>query len=393
MHMNIKLHLTLAAVLLALAGTAQAKWYTATGTAPILSSTSQARDDAVNDAIRNAMLEAGAQVSVEQNFKDGVLQGSSANVKSTVPVRRVQVTSEQKTSGRVTVTVKVLLDDSNVPPPCSASRIKKSVVPTSFMYADQNSALGAQGVDTINRELSRDLYAKLSLSPLLLVRPEQRVNLRGSASGNSADAQLSGNIIALGRQHDSQYLISGTVDAAAASDPGELFITKMLFQRTRSLTFTVNLYDTAAGREVFSKTYSMECDWPFKQGEYLDLRSERFRGSPYGQRMQQLIADAVTDLVTELQCLNPEATIIDTDDEGFYIDMGAVNNVSKGMKFSIRQTSQGFEPDGETYDRRDAARGLYVVHDVYETTARLVPEDLDDNLLNIRVNDRVMLEP
>lgn len=393
MHMNIKIRLALAAALLILSSGAQAKWYSATGTAPILDSTAAARDEAVNDAIRNAMLEAGARVNVEQHFKDGVLQSSSASVKSSIPVRKVQVLSEQKTSGRVTVNIKVLLDDSHVPGTCSASKIKKSVLPTAFMYADQNSAIGAQGVDTINRELARDIYSKLSSSPLLLIRPEQRVNLRGSGSGNSADGQLRENIIALGRQHDSQYLIAGFVESAAASDPGETFVDKMFFQRTRSLSFTVNVYDTATGRVLFTKNYSMECDWPFKQGEYLDLRSERFRGSPFGQRMQQLISEAVTDVVGQLECLSPEAAIIDTDDEGFFIDIGAVNGVAKGMKFSIRQTSQGFEPDGEIYDRRDAARGLYVVHDVYENSARLVPEDLDDNLLNIRVNDKVVLVP
>lgn len=387
----MRLKLAVATTLLLLTTPSFAKWYNVSGTAPIIDSTAQARDAAVNDAIRNAMLEAGAQVSIEQNFKDGVLTGNSMSVKSSIPVRKVMITSEQKTAGRVSVTAKVLLADVHIET-CAASKIKKSVLPVAFSYSDQAAYQGSQGIDTINRELSSELFSKLSASPVLLMRPEIKANLRGSSSGNSTDTYLRDNLSSLTRQHEAQYLITGTVDSVAASDAGEGVLDKLFYQRTRSLSFTVTMYDGAVGEQLFSKQYSMECDWPFKQGEFMDLRSERFRGSSYGQRMQQLISDAVTDVVQLMQCRMPEATIIDLDDEGFIIDIGRSNAITRGMKFSMVQLSQGFAPDGDTYDRRDDARGLYVVQQVYENSARLIPEDLDNNLLNIRVNDRVILK-
>ena len=44
-------------------------WYVANGSAAIIDGVTQARNDAVNDAIRNALLQAGASVQIEQKYK------------------------------------------------------------------------------------------------------------------------------------------------------------------------------------------------------------------------------------------------------------------------------------------------------------------------------------
>ncbi len=50
------------------------------------------------------------------------------------------------------------------------------------------------------------------------------------------------------------------------------------------------------------RNYTAEADWPFKQSEYIDLRSDRFKSSEYGQRVYGLAAEVSKDLVAELQC-------------------------------------------------------------------------------------------
>ena len=174
-----KIKISVLGVIAAISFNAQAAWHTVQGNAPILDSVAQARDDAVNDAIRSARLEAGALVSTQQEFKGGVLLNSDTSVKSNVPVRKVIVVSEQKTRGRVSVTVKVLLDESHVGS-CAASAVKKSVLPITFGYADQTAYQGSAGIDTINRELTLAVTGRLSSIPSLLLRPETNISLRGA---------------------------------------------------------------------------------------------------------------------------------------------------------------------------------------------------------------------
>ncbi len=369
-------------------GQAAAKWYTVTGTAPIMDSVSQARDEAVNDAIRNAMLEAGAQVSIVSDFKGGVLQHNSMSVQSSVPVRRVVVTEEQKTAGRVSVTAKVLLDDEHQRT-CAASRLRKSVVPIAFSYRDQNAYQGSAGVENLNQEISADVYQALSKSPALAVRPPVSATLQGTGYGSAPGGELRDELIGLGRQNQAGFIVTGTIDSAAASDAGSGVLDKLFYQRTRSISFSVTVYDARNGSQLFTQNYQAVADWPFKQGEFIDLRSEQFKGSAYGTRVHQLTERAASDIIGALQCRMPSASIIDLDNDGFIIDLGSENGIQPGMKFTIGQTSETVAPDGGTYGRMDKARGIYVVDKVYPTSARLKPADLNDNLLNVRVNDQV----
>ena len=134
----------------------------------------------------------------------------------------------------------------------------------------------------------------------------------------------------------------------------------------------------------------MVSDWPFKQGEFLDLRSERFKGSAFGQRMANLAQQAGDDIAGVLQCRMPEATVIDIDDDGFIIDLGQESGIRQGMKFSLVQTSEGYTPQGDSFDIEDHARGTYVVKQVYRGSAKLSGTDLNDNLLNVRINDKAI---
>lgn len=373
-------------VCLLLSAPTRAAWHTASGTAAILDSVGEARDEAVNDAISNAMLEAGAQVSVVQNFKNGVLSNVGSSVTSSIPVRKVQVLSEQKTRGRIEVTVKVLLDESQVTS-CAASSVKKAVLPLSFNYSDQNAYQGSAGIDTINRELSNAIFSRIAKSPSLLVRAQSNALLRGTNANIAPDQGMQDEIIAATRQGHAQFLVTGTVNSAASSDAGEGVFDKLFYQRTRTLSFTVNVYDGNDGSNIFSRQYDMVTDWPFKQGQFIDLRSELFTSSAFGQRMQKLVQRAGDDVAGLLQCRTIQAEIIDIDDDGFVINLGAENGIRRGMKFALEQFSEGYDGDGRSFEQRNRAHGTYSVERVDRNSAFLRSTSLDDNLLNVRLHD------
>ena len=87
---------TLALSLLVLSLNASAAWHKASGVGT-------SRNDAVNDAIRNVMLEAGADVRILQSFKDGQIVSSNMDVRGANPIKELVVLEEQSTNNTVTI--------------------------------------------------------------------------------------------------------------------------------------------------------------------------------------------------------------------------------------------------------------------------------------------------
>ena len=83
---------------------AQAKWHQAKGVG-------LNTDAAVNDAIHNLLLDSGADMRLEQVYKDGVLEGTHASVASKNPIRKLVVLERQSTLNRTTVTIKAFIED------------------------------------------------------------------------------------------------------------------------------------------------------------------------------------------------------------------------------------------------------------------------------------------
>ncbi|MBO6258004.1 MAG: flagellar assembly protein T N-terminal domain-containing protein [Succinivibrio sp.] len=376
---------------LLLSSTASAGWYTAQGSASISSGgVAQARNEAINDAVRNVLLQTGANVSVEQVFHNGVLTSNSMSLKGSAPIRKINVIEEQKTSNKVTVTVRVLIDDKGLKT-CATSKVRKTVLPLSFRYVDQNAFQASAGIEDINRELDSLIYSKLSESPSLVVKPISRSNLKLSGYANSNIQEQRQVISNLARQNEAQYLISGTIQSVAPSDVGENVLSKLFYTRTRSISFRISVIDATTGFEIFNKSYEGEADWPFKQGEFVDLRSDRFRGSAYGERVKQLSDRAYQDVIQSLQCLNPSARVIDLEGDEFLINLGRSNGITKGMEFSLEQSYEGIDRQGNDYQAVEQSHGFYKVVEVYPHAARLRPASLQDNVLNVQLDDIVTL--
>lgn len=370
---------------------ASAGWYTAQGSASITGGgVAQARNEAINDAVRNVLLQTGANVNIEQTLKDGVMTSSNMSIKGNAPIRKVNVIEEQKTSNKVTVTVRVLIDDKGLKT-CASSKVKKTVLPLAFRFVDQNAYQASAGIEDLNRELDAMIYSKLSESPSLVVKPISRSNLKLSGYANSNIQEQRQVFSSLARQNEAQYLISGTIQSLSPSDVGDNVLTKLFYTRTRSINFRVSVIDATTGFEIFNRTYDGEADWPFKQGEFVDLRSDRFRGSAYGERVKQLADSAYRDIIQTLQCLTPSARVIDIEGDEFLIDLGKNNGLTKGMEFSLEQSYEGTDRQGNDYQALEQSHGYYKVVEVYPHAARLRPASLQDNVLNVQLDDIVTL--
>ncbi len=369
---------------------AQAGWYTAQGTAAIMGSVSQAREAAIQDAIRNAILEAGGNVSIATEMQDGAVVSTSMQLTS--PVRHVNVIEEQRTSSTVTVTVKVLLDDKQVSKhQCSGSKVRKSILPIGFRFLDAQAYQSSAGIETINRELDRMIYGRLSSDKNLQVKPVSPSNLRMPNNANSNVDEQRQIIKSLARQNEAQYVLIGNISSTAISTVGNNVVTQYLYAKTRNIEFSLTLIDSLTGMELFNHTYQGTADWTFKQGEYVDLRSDRFIGSPYGQRIKALCDRAFADLNQIVTCLAPSARVIELEGDDFVINLGRDSGLEKGMEFTLEQSYDSRDRYGKYYEKLEPAPGYYKVVEVFPHAARLRPVSLHDNVLNVQLDDVVTI--
>lgn len=370
-----------------------AEWYTATGTAAIVDGVAAAREEAVNDAVRNVLLQAGATIDMETLYSDGVMVKSDLHLRSNKPIRKIDVMEEEKTANRITVRVRVLVDEKRIER-CAMNSLRKILLPITFRYSDQRAYQSSAGIETINEELDRLLFSQLKEIPSLMVRPASNVRLPGIGEhyqDNSVNARTQDDLRAIANRDGAQYVLVGIINSVAASEVGNIF-TKPFYDPTRTIDFSVSIYEASSGDQIFNKNYAGEADFPFKQGQFIDLRSDRFRGSSYAMRVRDLCDKAAKDIMMAMQCLAPSARIVEVDNDDFIIDIGRDSGIAPGMTFTIGQTRQpGNAAYSDRYARIDHTESLYRVTEVYAHSARLHPDNLRNNLINIRVNDVVVL--
>ena len=371
--------------LLAFAFSANAKWYTSNGIGTT-------RDEAVNDALENIMMQSGADVKLLQVYKNGALQSEDFQLRAQNPVKKIEVVEMQTTLNKVSVTLKAFIDDEKFKKRCAVSSLPKTMVPISFKFADSKSYQSSIGIEDINIEINKIIYDKLGTSRAFALRNLVNANLTNAQNRNVNAKYQADNIRAVANQANAQYIMLGTINSVATSEVGNNVLTKLVFNNTRSIDFDIDIYDAVNQTQVFHQNYTAETDWPFKQSDRIDLRSDRFKSSDYGQRLYDLCSRAVKDIIYALECQNVTARVIDLDEDDLIINLGNDSNLKEGQIFTLIQHSIRNGDLGDEYESYDKTSSKYKVIRVYPRTARLHPINMHQNTLNIKANDLVTIQ-
>lgn len=376
---------------LAISLNCEASWYTVQGEATIISNdVKAARDEAINDGIKNALLQAGASVSVEQRVVNGNLVTDSMRLNANNEIKHLTILNEQRTSNSVNVTLRIYIDDNNISS-CKFSQKRKPVLPIKIRFLDEFAHQGSVGLEGIEEVINLMLYSELSKSPSLQMKPQLNVNVHLSPNANDLTTPLQESLNSLGMEAHSQYIIYGSINSVATSEVGSNFLTKLMYTNTRSIDFSLSIYDIYNRSIIYTKNFQGESDWDFKQGENVDLRSNRFRNSSYGAKLKQLIELAAEDLLMQLNCKPLITFITRVDGDAIFIGQGKRSNIEIGDRFSIQHRSKFSGAEGQDYIAPDPKTYVYEVVAVYPEGAKLKPHNYDDSLINPRIYDLVTL--
>ena len=322
-------------LILLLALPVQANWIKARGSAPIVNGDTEfAREQATQDALRQAMLQAGASVSSIQNLSNGALTRDMFQIRANSEIRQYNLLEEERQNDRLFVTLRayIVADRSR----CSGAQYAKGITLIRFRLADSDQARHGQ-IYELNSEITRQLFNRLSgLSQNFVTRRWLDENLgldprRLLQGENSYHRQLQ----SLAAETDSQYLLFGVLQDISLRDAQGNLLDQWLDDPIRHFSMQLYLFDGLTGELSEQKNYQGEAVWSFDKQEQVDVSGQKFWNSAYGMEISAQLNRAVQDLQLKLQCTNPIARIMRIDGDNYHINLGKRNGIKTGDHFYI----------------------------------------------------------
>merc|ERR1712000_413104 len=184
----------------------------ATGEAPLNGAISYVREQALEDAMRQASLCAGAHVSSTQLMEHGVVSQDDVRIRSQAQLKNVEVLWEDQLNGIYQIAIR-----ADVTPeamcPASTQRYRKAIAVAGFGLANPMQATLGR-LENIEQDLPRLLVNTLNGRGAVHALDATRVSLfqdpRRAPSMETQQQRLTTSV-ALATQMGAQYVVSGVV--------------------------------------------------------------------------------------------------------------------------------------------------------------------------------------
>lgn len=399
--------LLLSLLLLGVVSAATAEVLRAEGQSVITGDLETARQNAINDALRRAALQAGGQVQSHTQVSNGRVVRDDMHLQASARVDNVRVLHESHKGGVYHVLVEAGVNSA--PASCNARGYHKSVLFTGFNRERPQSATvgGLHNVDsTLPEELARRLYPAHDT----LVQTQTRLQLASNARFLDDYYQQAHSLQQAASRHHTQYVVTGTVLDMSMHDTDAYYrqnsitraghklvsgVTGMAGRhdgdiRNRHFALRVVLHDGLSGEALFDKTYTTDGVWNARYRENTGFASPRFWNTHYGERVDDLLETVVAELGEKLDCQPFMAEVrVDRKDTGAYVMAGANHGIKVGDSLKVMAHSRApfthlgrhssAYPLAEAPARLETSEAQMVVTQVYPTysvgtfTAPLAP--------------------
>lgn len=374
----------------------QAAWYKTIGSAAIINNDEEyARQQAIQDALRQAMLKAGASVSSIQKLSNGALTRDDFQIRANSEVRQYQLLDEEIRDARIFVRVRsyIVADRSG----CSGGLYAKDISLIRFNWQHKDDARYGQ-IYQLDRAVTRALFDRLGQQRQVFVTRSWLDNNLGVEPGKiqQGDSDFAQQIQTLAVQTDSQYLIFGSIVDASLQQPDQgiadnIFPGAWFKTPLRRFTLQLYLYDGLTGQLLEQPFYQTQANWTFDKEAVVDPISQDFWQSSYGMEITSTLNRITEELKGRLQCERPTARIIRIDGLDYHINLGKTNGLKVGDRFRILHKADFTDVNGQEHALRNAAAGTMEVTKVYPENAVLRP--LSQYAAgNIQVSDLAELE-
>ncbi len=357
-------------------------WFEASGQAVVIKGDKPAaRERATQEALKQALLFAGASVSSVQTMANGLLEQDNFEVRSSGEVQSIELIDEIYQGDIVTVSIRAdIFPQTNQ---CSASDYKKSIVTAWFPIVKRQQASAGNlygfGKTLANRlKLTSVTHAKYSI--IDSVHP-----LYINSVGQNAQSQA----MQLARLTNSQFVLLAQIDEFGVEQQSGSRIKFWKEPKVdRNLTLDVSLYDGISGERVMQKVLAINTPWQFNLHKSINPDSQALWQSHFGLASQDLLETIQEQVDKTVSCLPAYGRIINITSEQLTINLGKMHGVKQGDTLTLFQMKQVIDNHHQSFVQYSLHPEKVVVTQVFPDTAQLKSEN-GAPLANIQPNDFV----
>lgn len=361
---------------------ASAAWFEAKGQAVVFDQNKEAAlSSATQDAIKHALLFAGASIHSVQTLTNGLLSSDQFEIRSGGEVNQLELVSEQWSGDIVTVTIR-----ANIYPQgesCDAAQFSKSIVSTYFPIKNRQ-----QATDGRIHQLGEALPVRFKS---VLAQQADFVSIDHIAdySAKWTDTRLDQQVPEFARQESSQFVLAGQINDISIDRETS---SKLAFWKrdkaTRYFDMDVKLLDGISGAVLFTQNYRMSAPWTYDRFDTADVFGQAFWNSPFGTELERTLERLATDLDGVLICQPATGRVLTVDNNRVTVSMGQAQGLKVGDKLSLYQMSEFIDTYGNKHLKYNIHPDPVIVVSSYVDNA--IVESANGSLLtNIQPNDFV----
>lgn len=369
-------------VCFALSPLAKAAWFSASGQAAIVNGDkTAARHEATEEAIKQALLFAGASVRSIQQMTNGLLMDDHIEIRSSGEVNTIELIEEVYQDGVVTVSIRadIFAQESQ----CSAADYTKRIATTYFPIR-----FGAQAADGQLHKLGEAAAMRLQqtfaqISSGLTLSEVEPYTLNWHTTNQQIQATR------LAQKTNVQYVLAITLDDISVERE---LVSAFKFwkdaQAVRNFAFTLTLLNGASGEELVSKQYRISAAWEYELTRTIDVNSDEFWRSRYGRAVLESLQKSAIDLEQAVLCEPTMGRILAVANNQLQINLGKNQKVQAGDQLTLFSVTHIRDTFGQEYKQFVLNPTALVVTQVFAETATVTSRD-NSLLANIQENDYV----
>lgn len=382
------MRLFISALLLIFIGNpAIAQWYEAQGKSVVIQGNNErAKTLAMENALKKALLVAGASVSSVQKTVNGLLTQNEINIRASGTVNSFELIDEIYEGNLVTVTIRADIFPQSKQ--CFSSDYRKSLLITrSNLIHREQANIGK--IYPLDVKLMEKFAYKVNnegiyLDTKLLLKEKPQFSRLNNSLQTEAIKQLT---MSLANISDTQYVMYSEINDISfeqVATNGWQFWQEDVFNRQ----FNVNLYiyNGSNGESVFSKQYRSTAPWEFGKRQRVDVHSEVFWQSQYGMNIDKVMNDMIIDIDENMMCQPTRGKIVQVSGNSLTINLGKRHGVKIGDEFSLLHLKNIVTDAGKTYAGFNVSPYTVKVTQVSQHSAKAITTD-QQLLGNVQLSD------
>ncbi len=359
---------------------AYAMWFEASGKATIHDGNKDlAREMATQDAIKQALLFSGASVTSVQQMANGLLKDDRFEITANGEVNNIELIDETYHDNYVSVRIRADIFPKNNQ--CKAADYQKNIVTTWFpiKHKDQATPNNLYDLGKAMSDQFRHQFAQYGRN--------SHINRIHPGYLEVERASTTANVIQLAREYNSQYVLFAEIEDISLDDK-ETNSWSWLATQKRNLAIRFQLMDGTTGAYVTGNQYQIQPVWEFDKFKKLDVDSQTFWKSAFGEQTRKLLQNMVFEIDDLIACQPAYARVLQVQRNQLLINMGQNQGVEKDDKLTLFQLQQYYSGMGRPQYRYSLSPYKLRVAEVYSDSALVIPMD-DEILSNIQPNDFV----